>query len=265
MTSSVGGNPLPESLSGPCRRLCYHEYPTHKVTKSQSARLLCTLDVVCVIVYVQFSSVGAGMVGGGGSSLHSGIEFGRSRTGKGSSGGEEEGGGVRSRPGAPRTILLSHIISASPSKQPLMVRAFLKVYMELGFYFLFSKSHHHSHWPLQSFHAACRCVPNPRYAPCSWTSDRSCSWRTPRASVGTATAAPASAASKVSLTVSAPALVATPPRPDVLISPHTDALRVPQRNARAPWTWWVRRMLSPRLNTPASLRSRSRARLKRRS
>jgi len=42
-----------------------------------------------------------------------------------------------SRPGAARTILLSHIISARPSKQPLMVRTFLKVYMELGFYFLF--------------------------------------------------------------------------------------------------------------------------------
>ncbi len=34
-------------------------------------------------------------LGGGGSSLHSGIEFGRSRTGEGCSGGEEEGGGVR--------------------------------------------------------------------------------------------------------------------------------------------------------------------------
>jgi uncharacterized membrane protein len=44
---------------------------------------------------------------------------------------------VRSRPGAARTILLSHIISARSSKQPLMVRTFLKVYMELGFYFLF--------------------------------------------------------------------------------------------------------------------------------
>jgi hypothetical protein len=44
---------------------------------------------------------------------------------------------VRSRPGAARTILLSHIISARPSKQPLMVRTFLKVYMEFGFYFLF--------------------------------------------------------------------------------------------------------------------------------
>ena len=30
------------------------------------ARLLCTSDGVCVIVYVQFSSVGAGMVSGGG-------------------------------------------------------------------------------------------------------------------------------------------------------------------------------------------------------
>ncbi len=29
------------------------------------ARLLCTLDGVCVIVYVQFSSVGAGMVWAG--------------------------------------------------------------------------------------------------------------------------------------------------------------------------------------------------------
>ena len=55
------------------------------------ARLLCTSDGVCVIVYVQFSSVGAGMVWGGGSSLHSGIEFGRSRTGKGSSGGRKKG------------------------------------------------------------------------------------------------------------------------------------------------------------------------------
>jgi hypothetical protein len=41
---------------------------------------------------------------------------GRSRTGKGSLGGGEEGGGVRSGPGAVRTILLFHIISARPSK-----------------------------------------------------------------------------------------------------------------------------------------------------
>ena len=48
---------------------------------------------------------------------------------------------MRSGPGAARTILLatllSHIISARRSKQPLMVRTFLKVYMELGSYFLF--------------------------------------------------------------------------------------------------------------------------------
>ena len=44
---------------------------------------------------------------------------------------------MRSGPGVARTILLSHIISVRPSKQPLMVRTFLKVYMELGSYFLF--------------------------------------------------------------------------------------------------------------------------------
>jgi hypothetical protein len=44
---------------------------------------------------------------------------------------------VRSGPGAARTILHFHIISVRPSKQPLMVRTFLKVYMELGSYFLF--------------------------------------------------------------------------------------------------------------------------------
>jgi hypothetical protein len=37
VTSTVGGNLLPESLSGPCRCLRYHELTTHKVTKSQSA------------------------------------------------------------------------------------------------------------------------------------------------------------------------------------------------------------------------------------
>jgi hypothetical protein len=44
---------------------------------------------------------------------------------------------VRSGPGEARTILLFHIISVRPSKQSLMVRTFLKVYMELGSYFLF--------------------------------------------------------------------------------------------------------------------------------
>ena len=34
----------------------------------------------------------------------------------------------RSGPGAARTILLFHIVSARPAKQPLMVRTFLKVY-----------------------------------------------------------------------------------------------------------------------------------------
>ena len=69
---------------------------------------------------------------------------------KGVFGGEEERGGERSGPGAARTILLVHITSARPSKQPLMVRTFLKVYMELGSYFLFLQKqikdiirHHH--------------------------------------------------------------------------------------------------------------------------
>jgi hypothetical protein len=35
-----------------------------------------------------------------------------------------------------RTVII-HIISVRPSKQPRMVRTFLKVYMELGSYFLF--------------------------------------------------------------------------------------------------------------------------------
>ena len=41
---------------------------------------------------------------------------------------DEEGGGVRSGPGAARTTLLFHTISARPSKQPRMVRTFLKVH-----------------------------------------------------------------------------------------------------------------------------------------
>jgi len=67
--------------------------------------------------------------------------------------GEEEGGGVRSGPGEARTILLLHIISAGPSKQPLMVRTFLKVYMELCSYFVLQEqikdiiiiTHTHAH------------------------------------------------------------------------------------------------------------------------
>ena len=54
---------------------------------------------------------------------------------------------MRSGPGEARTILLLHIIRARPSKQPLMVRTFLKVYMELGSFFFVSartnKRHHH--------------------------------------------------------------------------------------------------------------------------
>jgi hypothetical protein len=44
---------------------------------------------------------------------------------------------VRSGPEAARTILFFHIVSARPSKQPLMVRTFLKVYMEICSCFLF--------------------------------------------------------------------------------------------------------------------------------
>ncbi len=44
---------------------------------------------------------------------------------------------MKSGPGEARTILLLHIISVKPSKQPLMVRTFLKVHMELGSSFLF--------------------------------------------------------------------------------------------------------------------------------
>jgi hypothetical protein len=53
---------------------------------------------------------------------------------------------VRSGPGEARTILLLDIISSRPSKQPLMVRTFLKVYTELGSYFVSArtnKRHHH--------------------------------------------------------------------------------------------------------------------------
>ncbi len=44
---------------------------------------------------------------------------------------------MRSGPGEARTILLLHIISVRPSKQPLMVCTFLKVYKELCSYFMF--------------------------------------------------------------------------------------------------------------------------------
>jgi len=83
---------------------------------------------------------------GAGSGSRCGVEFGRSRTGIGVFGEEEEGGGVKSGPGEARTILLLHIISAGPSKQPLMVCTFLKVHMELGSYFVSARTntrHHH--------------------------------------------------------------------------------------------------------------------------
>ena len=44
---------------------------------------------------------------------------------------------MRSGPEEARTILLFHIISVRPSKQPLMVCTFLKVYMEICSSFLF--------------------------------------------------------------------------------------------------------------------------------
>ena len=61
---------------------------------------------------------------------------------------------MRSGTGEARTILLLHIISVRPSKQPLMVLTFLKVYMELGFLYFVSartkinnnKKKHHNHW-----------------------------------------------------------------------------------------------------------------------
>jgi hypothetical protein len=64
-------------------------------------------------------------------------------------GGEEEGGGVRSGPGAAGTFLLFHIISVSPSKQPRMVGSFLGVYI-VGQIFVSArtnKRHHHLRLP----------------------------------------------------------------------------------------------------------------------
>jgi hypothetical protein len=61
-------------------------------------------------------------------------------------GGEEEGGGVRSRPRAARTILLFHIISTRPSKQARMVGSTLGVY-SFALIFVSARTntrHHHS-------------------------------------------------------------------------------------------------------------------------
>ncbi len=71
-----------------------------------------------------------GHLAGAGSGSHCGGVF----------GGEEEGGDVRSGSEEARTTLLLHIISVRPSKQPLMVRTFLKVYMELGSYSVFART-----------------------------------------------------------------------------------------------------------------------------
>ena len=54
---------------------------------------------------------------------------------------------MRSRPGAARTILLFHIISVRPSKQPRMVGSTLGVYI-FGLIFVSArknKRHHHHH------------------------------------------------------------------------------------------------------------------------
>ena len=55
---------------------------------------------------------------------------------------------MRNRPGEDGTFLRLHIISARPSKQPLMVRTFLKVYMEIGSYFVsaITNKRHHRLW-----------------------------------------------------------------------------------------------------------------------
>jgi hypothetical protein len=52
---------------------------------------------------------------------------------------------VRSGPGAARTILLFHIISARPSKQPRMVRTFRKVHTRPKLAYLSSTSTNKQH------------------------------------------------------------------------------------------------------------------------
>jgi len=54
---------------------------------------------------------------------------------------------VRSRSGAARTILLFHIISVRPSKQPRMVGSTLGVY-SFGLIFVSARTNkrHHHHW-----------------------------------------------------------------------------------------------------------------------
>ena len=88
-----------------------------------------------------------------------------------------------SGPGEARTILLLHIISARPSKQPLMVRTFLKVYMELGSSFLFLQEQikdiiiicvclvRTGHGYLFGFICSCKCSGHPKDLPL-WTAGR---------------------------------------------------------------------------------------------
>ena len=67
---------------------------------------------------------------------------------KGVLGVEEEEGGVRSRPGEARTILLLcflHIISVRPSKQPLMVRTLVVISRALFLFLL------HNHFITEFF------------------------------------------------------------------------------------------------------------------
>jgi hypothetical protein len=60
-----------------------------------------------------------------------------------SSGGRKKGW-CEEWPGDARTILFLHVISARPSKQPLMVRTFLKVFMVLGSCFVSARTNKRS-------------------------------------------------------------------------------------------------------------------------
>ena len=95
--------------------------------------------------------------GGWGSSLHSGIQCGRSRTGEGSLGGGRRGW-CEEWPGAARTILLFHIISARPPKQPSFFSRSLGWRMHLGVEVteLSTNKQHHISPAFSSFTHACR-------------------------------------------------------------------------------------------------------------
>jgi hypothetical protein len=100
-------------------------------------------------------------------------------------GGEEEEGGVRSGPGAARTILLFHIISSSPSKQPRMVGGTIGVY-SVGLIFVSArtnKRHHHHHPPgaLErsldvTMYCTCSCRNNVTYSTLSQNSESDTCW-----------------------------------------------------------------------------------------